>query len=129
LEVLLPDSSADPQSAELRQRWEEAYRNPNQNAEGFDFIASADQVRSVASLGDLPLVVITAGRSEPIPGFPADSEAKYAQVWLELQKELAQLSTKSAHIIAQESGHNIPFEQPKVIIDALHKLVEDARAR
>lgn len=59
-----------------------------------------------ASLGDLPLVVITAG-------IGADDK------WNRLQDELAALSTHSAHVIAEQSPHYIQFYQPELVIEAV----------
>ena len=39
--------------------------DPRTNSEGLDIPASAAQARAVADLGDLPLVVITAGQPTP----------------------------------------------------------------
>ncbi|MFZ5879071.1 MAG: alpha/beta fold hydrolase [Chloroflexota bacterium] len=59
-----------------------------------------------ASLGDLPLVVITAGIG-------------IQDRWQSLQDELAALSTNSTHIIAENSPHYIQFYQPELVIDAV----------
>lgn len=59
-----------------------------------------------APLGDLPLVVITAG---------IGTDAR----WNELQDQLASLSINSTHLIAEQSPHYIQFYQPELIIDAV----------
>lgn len=59
-----------------------------------------------APLGDLPLVVITAG---------IGTDAR----WNGLQDQLAGLSTNSTHLIAEQSPHYIQFYQPELILDAV----------
>jgi pimeloyl-ACP methyl ester carboxylesterase len=101
---------------------------PYQNPEGVDEVASTAQVRASGSLGDLPLVVLTAGNFDfAPPDFPADVVARQGQAWLEMQQDLARLSTNSTHIIVEESGHNIPKEQPQVVVDAIRQVIEAAR--
>jgi pimeloyl-ACP methyl ester carboxylesterase len=62
-------------------------------AEMHAWASSADQVRSAARLGDLPLLVISA------PDNPALPE------WPQLQEQLASLSTASRHVIIDGSDH------------------------
>jgi pimeloyl-ACP methyl ester carboxylesterase len=61
-------------------------------------------------LGDLPLVVLTAGEST------SDS------IWNELQVELTRLSTNSVHLTADSSGHYIQLFQPSAVIEAVRRL-------
>jgi pimeloyl-ACP methyl ester carboxylesterase len=48
------------------------------------------------------------------------------QRWQELQVDLTKLSSNSQYIIAENSGHLIPLEQPDLIVSAVHQLVERA---
>ena len=101
--------------------------DPREQPEGLDFEASAAQVRDLRSLGDLPLGVVTAGLG--ICNFGAGAPAEAAglgQVWQNLQKELTMLSSNSFQIIAEHSGHMIPTEQPKAVIEAIQRVMEMA---
>jgi pimeloyl-ACP methyl ester carboxylesterase len=40
-------------------------------------------------------------------------------VWQQLQTELATLSKRSRHVVVPHAGHNIQFEQPHVVADAI----------
>jgi pimeloyl-ACP methyl ester carboxylesterase len=42
----------------------------------------------------------------------------------ELQVDLTKLSSNSQYIIAENSGHLIPLEQPDLIVSVVHQLVE-----
>jgi pimeloyl-ACP methyl ester carboxylesterase len=97
------------------------------NVERIDWEASDAQVRATGSLGDRPLVVLTAGRYDPPPDLPEDVAARLGQVNQELQHELAQLSTNSTHIIVDNSGHYIHDEQPNVVVAAIRRVVDAAR--
>lgn len=46
-------------------------------------------------------------------------------LWDELQKSLASKFIGSHHLVAERSGHQIHWEQPELIVDAVKKLVED----
>jgi pimeloyl-ACP methyl ester carboxylesterase len=74
-------------------------------------------------LRPMPLVVLTRGHPD-VPGpFVEQDEA----LWLQLQRELAQLVPGSRHVITQ-SGHNIQDEQPELVLDAIRGVVHTVRA-
>lgn len=81
-----------------------------------EFEESLEQVRG-ADIGNTPLMVMT-GRTQPI--HTTDSMA----VWMNFQKELATLSTKSKHIIIKEAGHAIHIDKPEAVIEAIREMVE-----
>ncbi len=45
----------------------------------------------------------------------------------EMQMDLASLSTAGIQVIAKDSGHNIQFDQPELVVEAIWTLVEQAR--
>jgi pimeloyl-ACP methyl ester carboxylesterase len=95
--------------------------------EGFAWVPSAAQVRASGTLGALPLVVVTRGRS-PLPAtIPAGTRAHLEDVWQTLQAELAGLSTQSEHVVARQSGHFIQLDQPQLVIAAIQQVVDAAR--
>jgi pimeloyl-ACP methyl ester carboxylesterase len=79
------------------------------------------------SLGDLPLIVLTAGKGD----WPLDLEPAVAsaldQSKLKLHEDIAQLSTNSQHLIISGSGHNIHVEKPEAVIDAIQQVIEAVR--
>lgn len=87
------------------------------------------EVQPLASLGDLPLVVLTHGIPQPAPNMPAEVNEAYEKSWQEMQAELARLSTNGKQIIATESGHDIHIDQPELVIAAIREVVAAARAR
>jgi pimeloyl-ACP methyl ester carboxylesterase len=103
------------------------WNDPFRNDEGFDLAASAAQLRAAGHLGDVPLVVITAGIDEWEDGFPPEIARALAADWLDAQRELAALSTHSTHILATESNHAIQDCQPDLVVDAIRNLVMTIR--
>jgi pimeloyl-ACP methyl ester carboxylesterase len=95
----------------------------------------SDQVRATRGLGDVPLIVLTAENTlDPATleaiGMPADFDStKIQQIWLELQAELAALSTNSEHIVVEDSSHAIQLDQPDAVIQAILNMVEIVRSR
>jgi pimeloyl-ACP methyl ester carboxylesterase len=91
------------------------------------------QIRATRNLGDLPLIVLTAESTlDPaimkLMGVPADFDTtKIQAIWLELQTELAALSTNSEHIVVEDSHHAIHLDQPQAVIDAIRKVVHELR--
>lgn len=104
------------------------------------FYESAEQAHRTASLGDKPVIVLTAvgqdtGQNEigetMVPGLNIDLKSIEEMVMLRatLHAELAHtLSTNSAHIVTRESGHLIAITQPQLIIDSVRQVVESVRA-
>ncbi len=92
------------------------------------FEADVSQTDPPASLGDLPLVVLTRGRASSAKDFPTPvSQAELDQVdqrWSTLQNELAALSTRSSHRVVKESGHAIPIQAPEAVVAAVRDIVE-----
>jgi pimeloyl-ACP methyl ester carboxylesterase len=78
------------------------------------------QVRRTASLGDKPLAVITAG----------EQSAGSLRIWLEMQDELAALSTNSIHRVIEGATHeSLLYEKgdSQASSAAIEQVVEAAR--
>jgi pimeloyl-ACP methyl ester carboxylesterase len=75
---------------------------------------SAVEIAASKPIGDIPLVVLTAG-SQPPP----------------VREEHARIAAQSScgtHIIAEQAGHWILIDEPDVVVDAVRRVVE-ARGR
>ena len=59
--------------------------------------------------GDLPLVTISASNPDPVR--------------VRRQENLARLSSRGRHIVASDSGHWIPLDQPQIVIDTIGDMV------
>lgn len=79
-------------------------------------------------LGDMPLIVLSRGK-KAIPGLSEELGNQFEQVWNELQADHTNRSRNGIRIIAEKSGHNIQYDQPELVIDAVRRVVEAVRAR
>jgi pimeloyl-ACP methyl ester carboxylesterase len=81
------------------------------------------------NLGDLPLVVISAGDSAAAVGInlPEEELALVTAVHDELQADLATLSSSGRWVIAEDAGHYVHLDQPGLVVDAIREVVEAAR--
>ena len=87
--------------------------------------------KDAGSVGDLPLIVLTAGRywnwnSEDLA--EAKEMADFHSKWVnQFQAELAHLSTKGKQIVVQNSGHAIPAVAPESILSAIESMISEIR--
>lgn len=89
-----------------------------QEYEALDRVPAAmQQARGYGTLGDLPLAVIRRGKTETPPS------AEDLQ-WREWQEDLAALSTRGVMVVAENTGHVIPYENPAVVVDAVRRILE-----
>jgi pimeloyl-ACP methyl ester carboxylesterase len=75
---------------------------------------SAEEVRSSRRKLTIPVLVVTGARG-------ADEN------WRQLQRDQASLSERGCLMIAQESGHVVPIDQPDIVVDAIRTVVAAAR--
>ena len=84
----------------------------------------------VQTLGDLPLTVLSHGHLDDNavpPSLGPEIREEYERAWQDLQQEITSLSTRGRRIVAGRSGHNIPFEQPEIIIKAILEMITTVR--
>lgn len=89
-------------------------------SEFMNFNQSALQVKLAGALPDVPVVVLTRGKRVWPEGFRGDMMEK---LWFELQGELASRGTYFVQFIANESGHYIHLDQPRLVIDAIKQVI------
>jgi pimeloyl-ACP methyl ester carboxylesterase len=86
---------------------------------------------SAGSLGDRPLIVLTAGQYWKPDDPKADQEmAAFHETWIhQLQPELASLSTNGKQLIVESSDHGMPQGAPWAIVNAVQDVVAELRRR
>ena len=83
--------------------------------------------RDAGSLGDRPLVVLTAGRYWAPPGFEKEA-AEYHEVRVhQLQTSLVRLSTRGRQVIVD--AHHDMAESPDSIVTAVRQVVDEVRSK
>jgi pimeloyl-ACP methyl ester carboxylesterase len=98
--------------------------------EWFDFGKNSEQFANEMSVGNIPLIVLTAAPQPPNDNSPLPREWQLAiePLHQELQRELATISSQSKHIVARNAGHNIQLDEPQLVLDAITELVRRYRA-
>ncbi|MFZ0061184.1 MAG: alpha/beta hydrolase [Pyrinomonadaceae bacterium] len=110
---------------------------PPRAAAGSDFWAEELQAMYIAraknpyQLGDQPLVVLLAkpDGGNPPPGISADEWKRINEEKRQQKVGLANLSRNSKLIVAESSGHHIQLDEPRVVADAIHLVVDAVRRR
>ena len=87
------------------------------NPEGFDPFTSLEQLQAAGPQPDVPLVVVTAGISEGWP--PGWDAAMFDALRADQQADLVTLTSQGTQVIADNSRHHVPSEQPGVIVEAV----------
>jgi len=75
---------------------------------------SVAQVRSTRRELTIPVVVVTGARG-------ADA------TWRGLQRDQVRLSRRGCQIVAAQSGHAVPVDQPEVVVNAIRAIVDTLR--
>ena len=107
---------------------------PAMLAEGDAIDTSFAQAGSFRTLGDRPLVVLTA--MAPLSAedratlkmTPAQGR-QVQDTWKALQDEEASWSSRSRHQLVPDAHHYIQFERPDIVIAAVREVVDSVRAR
>lgn len=92
---------------------------------------SADQARAAGSLGNVPLIVLTAGKPLTI-GDPAEDRKiqEFHEIWVhQLQPKLAALSTRGKQVIVENSSHDIAGDMPGAAVEAVRQLLSETHRR
>jgi pimeloyl-ACP methyl ester carboxylesterase len=85
------------------------------------------EAKSIRSLGDIPLIVLTAGKAPDFGDAELNRQAEaYQKIWAyEIQPKLAKLSSKGRQIVVPDATHaTIPQD---IVIKAVHDVVNEAR--
>jgi len=72
------------------------------------------------TLGDLPLIIVRRGKTEQPP---SAEDLRHQRV----QENLANLSTNRILIVAKNSGHTIPLDEPAAVVDAVRRMLTALR--
>jgi pimeloyl-ACP methyl ester carboxylesterase len=87
---------------------------------------------ALRSLGDRPLVVLTAAK--PIAaadlatvGLTAEQGKKLQAVWFELHRDEMTWSSRGREIRLEDASHYIQFDRPDAVVDAIREVVANVR--
>ena len=88
-----------------------------------DIHETVRELRAAGDVGDIPLIVITAGIIED------EWLATVPELAARAQSRLAGLSSDAIHVVATDSGHFVHEDAPDVVLAAIEKVVVAVRAR
>ena len=93
------------------------------------FESNLSEIKSanITGFGDLPVVILSRGTWDAMPGLSEAENRQAEQEWQKMQSELRRLSSNSRQIIAEESEHNIELDQPSLVVAAILEVVRDVR--
>lgn len=80
------------------------------------------QAGEYGSLGHIPLIVLASARPSAVSAPTGGRDLQ--ETWLELQRELAVLSTNGSIRLLEGSGHYPQFDQPEVVVEAIQVVVQ-----
>lgn len=86
----------------------------------------AAQTHPVSTLGALPLTVISHGQLDANavpPSLGQHVRDEYESAWQTLQAKITSLSTRGRCVVAERSGHNIMYDQPEIIVEAILEML------
>lgn len=93
------------------------------NPEGMDVFTSLDELKAAGRLPDVPLVVVTAGISE---GWPPGWDAEtFDALRAAQQADLATFTPQGRQVVAESSAHQVPAQQPTVIVEAVESVLAE----
>ena len=102
-------------------------------AEDINLPESEKQMKALKWRTNIPLIVLARGRASYNPeDYPPPLRAfapKGEELRIEMQKDLANRSTKGKLIFAEKSGHFIQNDEPELVIKNIREVVEAARVK
>lgn len=108
------DPSTENQFAAFNAEWQIPHFG-DEGGSTVDYGPVIEELHAAPDYGDAPVISIDSGKiANPI--------------WLDLRRALAQRSTNSMLVVADDSGHSIQKQQPDVVIRAIKLVVDSARS-
>ncbi len=120
----IADSSAESTNAQDRRQSAFFRMIASEHREMFG--ETARQVEGISTFGDLPLIVIAAGKPNPAFGPIAGEFQRY---WVEQSRALAGKSTKGRFVLAGESSHFLYLDAPDLVEESILSMVNARRAK
>ena len=88
--------------------------------------SSAQLDAAKRSLGNMPLLVLTAGMGI-VPPLENGSDGRIEAEWARMHQELSALSTAGQQRLVPGAGHFIHVERPELVVEALGRLIATSR--
>jgi pimeloyl-ACP methyl ester carboxylesterase len=120
----IADSAAG--SADTRERAKSAFFRTIASEHREMFGTSAKQLAAISTFGDIPLVVVAAGKPNPAFGEVAEEFQKY---WVERSRALSGESTHGRFVLAPGSSHFLYLDAPELVAECILSVLREARSK
>jgi pimeloyl-ACP methyl ester carboxylesterase len=122
----------DPTQEEFTE-WNRSHTTNQVKKADQDILASLAEAHESAVPPGIPVVLITALGPRVFPDFVTDEEKQKLKtlrpMWLKFHDEWLEKLPNARHILTQDSGHMVPFEQPELIVGEIRKMVAETERR
>ncbi len=90
-------------------------------------ILSAYEARGTSSFGNVPLIVVARDPLYYLAPVDKPERPEWEPQFARAEMELTRLSSNASFILARNTGHQIPRDNPQLVVSAVEKLVSQAR--
>ena len=118
----IADSGAKSKDAQERKK--AAFFNMIASEHREMFGESARLVSEIASFGQIPLLVMAAGKPNPFFGDIAEESQRY---WVEQSRALSLKSSNGRFVLAEQSTHHLYVDVPHLVEESIVSVVYQAR--
>ncbi len=127
LEALPAESATESEAIKMAREESTTFEtDPTLNPEGLRLGDSATEAIETDGFGDKPFIVLAAANTAGISaGFEPELGARLEQIWWELQDELVSRSSIGRLVKVEHTEHEIPFERPDAVADAIREALGD----
>jgi pimeloyl-ACP methyl ester carboxylesterase len=92
-----------------------------------DLLSSTARARDIATLGSIPVHVITSGVFLNQAIVPQEHRAALQERWEDLQQRFLKLSSRAPYLVARSSGHFIQRDDPRAVLAVIRAAIAQAR--
>lgn len=125
-----PPSPTEPESVKKARQFLNSRISSSANPESIDPRATSSQIKGARGLGDKPLVILTHSAAFKLdPSLPDDTLRRIEAVWTEIQNEFKRLSTRSTLLQSKHGGHNLPGEDPELVITGIRTALDQVKEK
>jgi len=125
-----PASLAEPEPVKKARQFLTSRITSSANPESIDPRMTSSQIKGARGLGDKPLVILTHSAGFKMdPSLPDDTLRRIETVWTEIQNEHKRLSTRSTLVQSKAGGHNLPGEDPDLVITGIRTALDQVKEK